>query len=259
MDIIKAIKDGKAQFSFAEVVSEYNEYKLYISVFADALKIDGIRRSVTAVQMQQAADVLGCMLLTPKIVDLIWMQAKLQFDPIVNINGTIVANLTDEIVSKAIDKKIEKLGGIKDGEIVSSVGKYWVLANKLANWQDLKKYGKRSTCNYGWLSKTGLYKAITSGLKCWQPPGFAHNDEHVDPSQVIKLMSRNARLIEPNGSEKDIDMHYILTDPKLYKLASHEGPMHYLRQMSVPEPQAIILDDGTISIPEITIYGSTKM
>ena len=69
-------------------------------------------------------------------------------------------------------------------------------------------------------------------------------------------MSRSARLVKPDGTEEDVDMHAILTDPELAPLDSHEGVLKYFRQMSVPEPEAKVFSDGTVLLPGVTIYGS---
>ncbi len=90
MDVVQLVKDGKGIFEWSEVVSEHNGYKLYIKVFRDAMKFDnieactwnlkplqsweadhgkifnGVRLPATAHQLQQIADMLNCMMLTPK-------------------------------------------------------------------------------------------------------------------------------------------------------------------------------------------------
>lgn len=251
MDVVKQIKDGNASFEWAEIHSKHNGHQLYISVFRDALKIGGIRYPATAKQLQQIADVLGCMLLTPKVVDLIWLQASLQFNAITQVNGKIVAACNAKDVSEAIDKKIERLGG-DPGGIIASVGKYWVLVNRLSYWPSLK-YKKQACCNYGWMSSSAPYRAVTPIIKLWQTPGFRHNDSHVDPSQVIRLMYRFAHLIRNDGSESTVDLQNIATDPELCHLISHEGPLKYLRQISVPEPQATVVN-GAVILPEMVIY-----
>lgn len=256
MDILAAIRDGKAHVEWADLVSEHNGHRLVMRVFRDAMKFDGIRQPVTAKQMQQIADLTHCMMPTPKILDLVWIQAGqegIQFDPVINHKGKIVANLTPEIVSPLIDIEIEKHLD-KPGKLIASVGKYWVLSNRLAKWQSLT-YGKSNSCNYGWHSSKGLYPAVTPGLKCWQSMGFRHNDIHVDPSQVIRLVSRQAMLTRSGSSvPEEVDLHMIAGDAHLAPLINHDGVLSYLRQMSVPEPQPVRNADGSYTMPELVLF-----
>lgn len=255
MDVVQAVRDGKAQFEWAEVVSHLNGMDLVISVFRDAMRFDGVRQPATAVQMQQIADMLGCMMLTPKVVDLIWQQADMRFDAIVNINGKIVATTPIPLYSDKVDEKIAYLGGC-DG-IVASVGKYWVLTNKLGDWQKLGlKYGIHSCCNYGWHSSAAPYSGVTQGLKVWQSPGYAHNDAHVDPSQTIRLMSRMAALIDEDGNLQDVDLHAIAVKEDLAQMIHHDkGALRCLRQPSVPKPEPTTGPDGVITMPMAVVYG----
>jgi hypothetical protein len=256
MDVVQAVKDGKAQFEWAEVVSHLDGRDLVISVFRDAMKFDGVRWPATAVQMQQIADMIGCMMLTPKVCDLIWQQADMSFDAIVNINGNIVATTPIPLYSDEVDKKIAYLGGC-DG-IVASVGKYWVLTNKLADWQKLgMKYGVHSCCNYGWHSSAAPYAGVTRGLKVWQSPGYAHNDAHVDPSQTIRLMSRYAALIDEDGNVQDVDLRAVAGKEDLAPMLHHDkGTLRCLRQPSVPEPEPVKDSSGVVTLPETVIYGN---
>ncbi len=254
MDVVQLVKDGKGIFEWSEVVSEHNGYKLYIKVFRDAMKFDnieactwnlkplqsweadhgkifnGVRLPATAHQLQQIADMLNCMMLTPKVIDLIWLQAEIKFNCIVNINGNIVAvsHVTD--VHKKIEEKIQTAG---NNGLVSCVGKYWCLINDLKGRPNL--HGDKVACNYGWFASNASGPGITPGTKCWQRPGFRHNKQHFDPSQTIRLMYRMAKLIHPNGTEEEIDLHGVATDSSLAPLMHHQGVLTYLRQDGVPK------------------------
>lgn len=270
-DVLSAVMAGEARFEWEEVLSEHNGYKLWISVFRDAMKFDrvlpmnwhrelvkspgtpplfdGVRLPVTAAEMQHIADLLFCMLPTPKILDLVWQQADHCFDPVINVNGTIVAMSNIHEVHAEIEKKVAKAGGVSEG-LVASVGKYWVVSNRLIGG----KFGAKTSCNYGWHSSGGAYQAVTPGLKVWQSEGTQHNDEHLDPSQVIRLVYRMARLVAPNGIVTKVDLHDIAKDPALAPLINHNGVLKVLRQPSVPEPEATTEADGSISMPPIIIY-----
>ncbi len=265
MDIVQAVKDGKAKFQWAEVKSEHAGNTLYISVFRDAMKfdgyqttsgrvVDGVRLPATAVQMQEIADATSCMLLTPKVNDLIWLQAKIKFNPVYNINGHIVATSPIESVHDEIEKKIQNAGGDDGVSLIDSVGKYWVITNGLARPQTLK-YGVHSCCNYGWCSSDGIYQGVTPGVKVWQGCGYEHNDEHVDPSQTIRLMYMFARLIRAGQSDwEQVALIDVMKDPALAPLVNHDGVLAAFRQPSVPEPQPTVGADGTVTLPTLNVY-----
>jgi len=217
------------------------------------MKFDGIRVPANAMQMQTIADELTCMLMTPKVVDLIWLQAGIRFDPVYRIGGKIVANCSVGDVHREIESKIASAGGDDGKSLIDSVGKYWVLTNKLDN-PSILMYKSRNACNYGWCSSDGIYQGVTKGVKVWQSPGYRHNDLHADPSQTIRLMYRFARLFRKGGPEEHVDLHDVLRSKELAPLVSHEGTITYLRQKSVPEPIPLRMDDGTIVLPETDIY-----
>lgn len=205
--------------------------------------------------MQEVADLLGCMLPTPKILDLIWLEAGrsgVQFDCVVNHGGKIVADLTPQIVSPLVDAKIAAKGD--NGGLIASVGKYWVLSNRLRSAG--LQYGSRTACNYGCHSSDGKYLAVTPGLKVWQSQGCRHDDRHVDPSQVVRLVHRTALLTRAGATEAvEVDLHDIAKDRDLCRLINHDGPLLYLRQAGVPEPKATLVD-GVWTLPEVVILGS---
>lgn len=235
MSVVDDIRAGKAQIEWAEVVSKSADasVEIRVPVIRDALKIDGVRVSASAQDLQRIADMLGCLLLTPKIIDLIYQQAKLRFEPVVNIDGRIVAKTSSKAYSAAIDAKIREHGG-DPGGLIDSVGKYWVLHNHLSQPAYLK-LGSATVCNYGWLSSSGAYAAVTHGLRCWQNPGFQHDDVYDDPSQLIRLMRRWGWIVTPGEPPKPLDIAAALRDPKLAPLLNHDGVLTYLRVAAVED------------------------
>lgn len=254
MDVVEEVKSGRAKFEWSEVRSEHQGNVLYVSVFRDAMRFGGVRVPASAIQMQKIADELTCMLMTPKVVDMIWLQAGIRFDPVYRIGKSIVADCTVEAVHAEIEKRLEAAGGDDGKKLIDSVGKYWVLTNKLAN-PSILTYRERNACNYGWCSSDGIYRGVTEGVKVWQSPGYRHNDVHMDPSQTIRLMYRFARLFRRGVKEEEhVDLHDVLRSKDLAPLVSHEGTVTYLRQKAVPEPAPLRMDDGTIVLPETDIY-----
>lgn len=269
IDVVQQVRDNKAHFEWVEVVSEHEDNKLFIAVTRDAVKFnkvpaltwdfkpvpgddrtfDGVRLPANAQQLQQIADLLYAMLLTPRVIDLIWLQAGLKFDAIVNVKGNIVAvsNISD--VHEAIEAKIEQLGGDDGTKLVSCVGKYWCLVDQLASPGGLR-FKDKTACNYGWCAKQASGPGVTPGVQCWQRPGFAHDFNHWDPSQTIRLMFRTARLVRADGSEEYVDLRDVAVDPKLAPLINYTGkPLGVVRQPGVEEEPA----QGAITMPTITI------
>lgn len=262
MDVVQLVKDGKAKFEWSEIVSEHNGHKLHIKVFRDALKFDdvpamtwnmnvidpnqtydGVRLPTSAYQLQQIADLLGCMLMTTKVIDMIWLQAGIKFNAVINVNGGIVATSHIHLLHNKIEDQFTDDGT----SLISCVGKYWCLTNTLNNGG--LRFGSSTACNYGWMDNNGSGPCISPGTQCWQRPGFQHNHQHHDPSQTIRLMHRKANLVKPNGTEEEIDLHDIADDPQLAPLMTTEGSLTYLRQKNVPELDPIDIYDPTPEPP----------
>jgi hypothetical protein len=273
IDVVELVKAGKARFEWYDIESEHDGMKLTTSVFRDAMKFDdipaltwdfkpvpgddrkfdGVRLPASATQLQEIADLLGCSLLTPKIIDLIWIKAGIKFDSIVNVKGQIVAVSNINDVHEAIEKKIAELGGDDGSQLVSCVGKYWCLVNGLL--PERMVHGDYVCCNYGWCAKSASGPGVTPGVQCWQRPGFAHNKLHWDPSQTIRLMFQWAWLTrEGERRPAQIHIHDVLDDPELAPLLSHEGVLKVFRQPGVSAPEGKVLEDGTIEMPELLIY-----
>lgn len=274
-ELLDAIRNHEAHIDWGHVTSEHNGHKLRIAVMSDAIRFDnvppmnwhreprapraneqatydGVRLPVTANEMQQVADLLGSMMLTPKVLDLVWQQAPRQFDPVINVSGQIVAMCDIHVVHQAIEQKIAAEGG-DPRSIVASVGKYWVLSNRIVT---TPKFGKQTACNYGWHSSGGQYPAVTKGLKVWQAEGTQHNDLHMDPSQVIRLMYQWAWLLRAGSHVwEQVHLHDIAADPDLCGLINHDGVLKVLRQPSVPPPQPVKQADGSYLMPEVYVLG----
>lgn len=260
LNVVRLVRENKGKFEWTELKSVRNGYTLYIKVFRDAMKFDnipaltwnfkqilndnrlfnGVRLPATAEQLQEIADLLDSMLLTPKVIDMIWLQATIKFDSIINVKNKIVAitNITD--LHQEIEREIIKHGGDDGVKLISCVGKYWCLINELTGHPDVE--GDDAACNYGWFAKNASGPGITPGVSCWQRPGFRHNKRHWDPSQTIRLMHRMARLIHPDGTEEHVDLHDIAKHTRLAFLMHHQGVLTYLRQHGVIQLSPIVIE-----------------
>lgn len=253
LDVVQAVRDGKGIFQWKEILREHNSYKLFISVMRDAMKFndvpamewdfdvidpddlrDGVRLPATAHQLQQIADLLHAMLMTPVVIEELSLQAELMFNAVINDGrGGIVANMPIHQLHDFIEAEITKLGGDDGEKLIACVGKYWCLINALLHKGKVK--GDWAACNFGWIWKKGATGyGVTRRVRCWQRPGYKHNKRHWDPSQIIRLMLRIARLIHPNGHEEHVDLHDIAANAELAPLIHHnKGTLNILRQRGV--------------------------
>ena len=255
--IFEAICDGHFEVEWAEITSTFNGHTATFYVFADALKIDGVRVNVSAELEQRIADRLGCMLLTPKLADLIYEQAErtgiiLLPHVISEWRGANApcSTLTADMLTHSAKIDEDLVGKDVFGKVIATLGKHWVLDN------DLQVHPGRAM-NYGWylpgtethwkgipleiwatLAKvSGLYRRIIQGK------GTQHGLGQDDYSQICVLASFYC-LVDGQAS----DLRTVLQDPQLAGLANHGGVLHMLRQPGVPEEPA-----GTIIMPEIRI------
>jgi len=242
--ILEAFKDGRTVNDWSTIESEYKEHTAKFYVFDDALKIDGVRINVTADTQQQLADKMGCMLLTAKLADLIWLQAEFRLVP----KPRTITSSTKAMIehSAEIDDQLKRLSN--PAGLCSTVGKHWLIDEKLKN-------GSNKAVNYGWhvpgtQLKGNRWKGISCGVcasliidpdtkqyaRLIQGRSLFHSDTHSDYSQTCVLVARECII---NGSKKDLQE--ILKDPELAYLANHTGPLDIIRQPGSPEPSSIFV------------------
>lgn len=275
IDVVADARAGRGHFQWSSVVRKHQGHELHIAVFADAMKFDGVpeldwagnaiadnvvydgvRLPATPAQLQQIADHLDAMLLTPIIIEELWLQADRRFDAIVNAGPpkyTIAADMGITQVHRLIEEALAKVPSESPIDIIDSVGKYWCLINGLGVATGRNRFGDKTACNFGWCSTTGSGIGVTPRVRCWQRPGFKHNLDQHDPSQTIRLMSKHARLVRPSGSDEQVHLYDIAADSRLAPLLHHEiGPLRCLRQPGVPEEPI----GGTVTLPEVVITSS---
>ncbi len=226
--ILKRVEEGTIQYGYTYVDSIYNNHVANFKVFSDALKIDGYRVNVTAEDQQKIADILGCSLLTAKLSDMIWDQARIRVSPCIRpITSSVKAMLEH---STAIDKKIGENQNTK--LLISTVGKDWIIDNTM------NSPGK--AINHGWhfegASCQGIAGNINPSLlknpktkqywKLIQAVGTRHGSNHSDYSQVCRLVK-----LECIVDGKSMLFHDLLRDKELAPLASHCGPIKNVKQI----------------------------
>ena len=234
--ILECVRSKIGTFSLVTISSEYNGHQAQFQVFEDALKIDGVRVNVTARTQQQIADLLGCILPTAKLYDLMWLECPHKISP----HPRPIDSSTKAMIahSKQIDEDLAKSNskGLK-----ATVGKTWIIDNSLAT-----KPSK--ACNYGWHFSGTTFKGIKGHLaesklkdpntndyiRVIQPASLFHDSSHTDYSQVCVLVSRKCVV---DGQEMDI--LDVLKSPELANLANHNGVLKILRQPGVPQLEPI--------------------
>jgi len=180
-----------------------------IWVAEDALKIGGVRVTVTHRTAQQIADHFDARLPTSLISDLTWQKATVRIAAMPQPwwqDGSM--SLTRRMIehSGMVDRAINGRVGL-----VADVGKDWILTSKLT---------PDKACNYGWRA--------ASGQKA-QPLGLAHNLEHTDYSQSLRLVCRACEL---DGARVPLDD--LLVSREWAYLVSTEGPLPFVRHPGVP-------------------------
>lgn len=179
-DIVLAVRQGRAQFNWHELAPG-------LEVFADALKIDGVRVTVTARTAQRVADLLGATLTTPALEDMLHQYAVHRIPAFTIPSGPNGSWEQTVWHSRKIDEALSAVHA-ESGELVATVGKSWVLVNELG-----QRPGK--ACNYGWHSPSAPYRPASGTDRVWQPIGFAHNAEHSDYSQTLRLARVRGSLL----------------------------------------------------------------
>jgi peptidoglycan hydrolase-like protein with peptidoglycan-binding domain len=207
--VIEATRQGRLVYDWVPI----DVGSIRIWVMADAAQVDGVRVTVTATEAQQVADLIGAILPTPKIEDIIWQRSPVRIPP---FPGEVTRRTAAQH-SADIDRAIAG----RTGMLVATVGKSWCLSNRLLPDRAM---------NYGWHGGSTGPSVSLPGVKVWQTPGLRHNPHHVDYSQTLRLVRRRCLV-----AGVEADLREVLTDPDLATRLSHEGVLRVLRQPGVTE------------------------
>ena len=214
---IDAVAKGIIVVEWTEIISTYKEYigKFYITTDAGYCILDNMERfrpSFSAQMAQQAADIVGGMLPTSKIMDLAYLQAATKINATILSPSSIMSNTS---YSKKFNSVLEKK---RDGRIdlITDCGKAWILSNKI-------KYSAGAV-NYGFFDQKAPF-VNKYGIKGWQiPPGTRHNAKHLDYSQVLILMSSICYINDQHMKTSEVMSH-----PILCNLISNENIINITR------------------------------
>lgn len=182
--ILSAIESGRTMpLELRELRSEHAGHVAIIRAMRDSVQIgesgDAVRITMTPIGAQRAADALGLMLPTAKLVKLAWAQGY-QISPTTGLHGSDMASTKKMIQhSKLVDQKLHGTANDLRRVVAANVGKHWVLSNvavgKIAE-------GLPAFANYGW------FKSPSNPLDLWQPLSTRHGTAHVDYSQIVWLV-----------------------------------------------------------------------
>jgi hypothetical protein len=190
---------------------------LWVQITADAVKDKaGVRIGCSFKSLLDLTKSLGCLPLTAKVADQIFVQSDIKLDPTLM---NVVKNTNAEHSAK-IDQQLSKYT-VESSTIISNVGKDWIISNKITG---------NKAMNYGWFIKTNqpTWKGIKlhpsqtlKETKVIQPAALAHDALHQDYSQVVRIMARKAYI-----DDKEVDLLELMRDPNLCKLVLHEGRLN---------------------------------
>lgn len=230
------VRAGSYDVTWLPIASTHQGHMARFWVSGDAMKVDGVRINVSAYAQQQIADLVGASLLTPKLADLLYMEADIILPPMPRPITSSTEAMVDQS-QKLDDAIMQAVGSLAAAQnrLVQTVGKHWVIDN------DLLSHPGRAE-NYGWHFRgpsfgglhgeatASLAKDPTSGavLRLIQGRGWAHDMYHADYSQNCVLVLESCEL---DGQPSTLGA--ILTNADLAPLASHQGVMTVLRQPGV--------------------------
>lgn len=199
-DIVEAIASGASEYHWVEIESG----PVVFRVFADALKVNGVRVPVSWNTTVEATKLLGLHPTTALIEDLIFKNASVKIPPFTFNPSQYDIKSWDTVLAfnAKIDKAIE--GSSKD-QLVATVGKSWIIT----------KQG--GPVNYGFHG--GIYHGVSHGMKVWQPPGRRHNADHYDYSQTLRLVHPDVTV-----SGEGMSFQELLANKRLYKYVTLVGP-----------------------------------
>lgn len=149
-------------------------------------------------------------LTTPKVEDMVFESAALRPEPVL-LSPKKVNIASESAIQQHSQQLLAKLGAASEDALVVA-GKSWVLTNQL-----LGKPGRAA--NYGFYSANAPHRSATGVYRMWQPLSFAHDLNHWDYSQMLRLVRRRPGVALPSYDEPlrvfDLGGAPAVTDPAL--------------------------------------------
>lgn len=186
-DIVSAVVGAQANFKWVPLGQD-------LEVMAWPARIGGVfpgvsARTANACAIGLSGDGWIVSLTTPKIEDMIFEGATLRPEPVL-ISPQKVNIAFELAVKQHSEKLLARFGAVSESALVVA-GKSWVLSNGLLS-------RPRRAANYGLFSSSAPHRSATGALRLWQPLAFAHNLDHWDYSQLLRLVRRRPGVPLPS-------------------------------------------------------------
>jgi hypothetical protein len=175
-EIVAAVANGEAEFSWVAIAPD-------VEVMAWPVRIKGSfvaasARTAMACAAALSDDEWAVSLTTPKLEDMIYEAAALRPEPVL-LNPSKINIASQPAIAEHSRRLLELLEGTSASFLVAC-GKSWVQSAAL-----LQHPGRAA--NYGLYSTSAPYRSVNKAHKLWQPLSFAHNLDHYDYSQLLRL------------------------------------------------------------------------
>lgn len=186
--VVQAIRAGLGRYCWVPVDGRHG-----VEVMARPLSVQGHYVAVSARTAQRCADLLSdadwqVQLSTVEVEDWVWSHAAKRPEPCLispdkmNISCPAAIDLASEYLAKSLDGD--------SPQTLVAYGKNWV------NDEALASHPGRAA-NYGMPSLSGRYPSQDGKYSLWQPLGFAHDLDHFDYSQLLRLLRVKRVAVEP--------------------------------------------------------------
>jgi hypothetical protein len=205
LDAIRAERHDPIRWTTITVSDR--RHTIELDVPEDALSIEGVRVNVTARTAQQIADLLECLLPTPRLVMLMHQQATA---PVYVAPRPPDATMATTATMIARSRDVDAAVAGRSGLVSQGAWKHWAIAPGATD---------KRAANYGWMR---------ASAKPWQSLGLAHNLDHTDYSQCWQCPRRACRV-----DGRQADLADVLRDPELAPLVSWDGALKVTRQPGV--------------------------
>jgi hypothetical protein len=182
------MKQSEIVGAFAGADLSWVEIAPNVEVMASPFRVGDELVAVSAKTARACAAALtrdgwSCTLTTPKVEDMIYAQAALTPEPVL-LNPSKIDIASGQAIVEHSRRLLERIGRQPASTLIAC-GKSWVLSNGLLNHPS-------RAANYGLFSTSAPYKSANGAFRLWQPLSFAHNSEHYDYSQLLRLVRRRA-------------------------------------------------------------------
>lgn len=270
--ILAALMDPslRAPIDWVGLPVSHGEHSGVVYVATDALKVgepaDQVRVCLDCLHYQMACDALGLQMPTAKLLDLVYAARQVRVSPCTfcpDSNGNVTvtdpstgAKSTVSMLSVtamfAHDARVSGAQGGFQGLICNS-GKGWFICKNLGS---AHPQGGWRCANYGWYDASAPYVSVQGQYKLWQPLSTAHNEFHVDYSQVVYAWHP---IMMVDGIE--IPTADVLRNPALAPMVSHEGALPFSRHPRLaayePEGGVVLIAPALSTVP--LLGGKTTM